>query len=312
VGQRTSLPKYRPTTESPTRTRLPTNAGSSHNRRNLLICLVGTFTLFLVGSSNVLLILASTSRLLPRNTQIGLVTLALSATLTLVISLIGIPIGFTYMYFFGGVISTKAIKLYLFITKGTHVIGSKTSELSIVQASRGLKLKLRRQIMYFGFILAVVLPFATYEANHKDIPLISPLARTTDIVSLITQDFVTLTMTASLMLPLVALALPYFGGLRLRSIDVGPFHTTVLSMVIGASGGFSLLYTALTRPIFNILAYIFLLLIGVCWSFAIGCNLAAEPADRRIARIVLAEKVSSRVVSSKIWLENPPGKFREV
>ncbi len=229
--------------------------GSSHNRRNLLICLVGTFTLFLVGSSTVLLILASASRVLPRNAQVGLLTLALSATLTLVISLIGIPIGFTYMYFFGGVISTKAIKLYLFITKGTHVIGSKRSELSMVQASRGVKLKLRRQIVYFGFILAVVVPFATYEANHKDIPLISPLARTTDIVSLI---------------------------------------------------------TALTRPIFSILAYLFLLLIGVCWCFAIGCNLAADPADRHIARIVLAQKVSSRVVSSRIWLENPPGKFREV
>ena len=288
------------------------DTGSSHNRRNLLVCFVATFTLFLIGSSTVLLILASASRALPRNAQVGLLTLALSATLTLVISLIGIPIGFTYMYFFGGVVSTKAIKLYLFITKGTHVIGSKTSELSMVQVSRGLKLKLRRQVMYFGFILAVVVPFATYEANHKDIPLISPLARTTDIVSLITQDFVTLTMTASLMLPLVALALPYFGGLRLRSIDVGPFHTTVLSMIIGASGGFSLLYTALTRPIFSILAYLFLLLIGVCWCFAIGCNLAADPADRHIARVVLAQKVSSRVVSSKIWLENPPGKFREV
>ena len=288
------------------------DTGCSHNRRNSLICLVSTFTLFLIGSSTVLLILASASRVLPRNAQVGLLTLALSTTLTFVISLIGIPIGFTYMYFFGGVVSTKAIKLYLFITKGTHVIGSKSSELSMVQASRGLRLKLRRQIMYFGFILAVVVPFATYEANHKDIPLISPLARTTDIVSLITQDFVTLTMTASLMLPLVALALPYFGGLRLRSIDVGPFHTTVLSMIIGASGGFSLLYTALTRPIFSILAYLFLLLIGVCWCFAIGCNLAADPADRRIARIVLAQKVSSRVVSSRIWLENPPGKFREV
>ena len=285
---------------------------SSHNRRNVFVCSVGTFILFFIGSSTVLLILASTSRVLPRNTQVGLLTLGLSAALTLVVSLIGVPIGFTYMYFFGGVISTKAIKLYLFFTKGTHVIGSKTSELSIVQASRGLKLKLRRQIMYFGFILAVVVPFATYEANHKDIPLISPLARTTDIVSLITQDFVTLTMTSSLMLPLVALALPYFGGLRLRSIDVGPFHTTVLSTVIGASGGFSLLYTALTRPIFSTLAYIFLLLIGVCWCFALGCNLAADPANRRIAHVVLTEKVSSRVVSSKIWLENPPGKFREV
>ncbi|OLD34079.1 MAG: hypothetical protein AUI50_08070 [Crenarchaeota archaeon 13_1_40CM_2_52_14] len=291
---------------------MSTDRETSHNRRNALVCSIGTFSLFLVGSSTVLVFLASASGVLPRNTQVGLLTLALSATLSIVISLVGIPIGFTYMYFFGGVVSTKAIKLYLFITKGTHVIESKTSELSALQASRGLKLKLRRQIMYFVFILAVVVPFASYEAKHKDIPFFSPLARTTDIVSLITQDFVTLTMTASLMLPLVALALPYLGGLRLRSIDVGPFHTTVLSMVIGASGGFSLLYTALTRPVLSVLAYVFLLLIGVCWCFAIGCNLGADPANRHIAHIVLAEKVSSRVVSSKIWLENPPGKFREV
>ena len=291
---------------------MSTAGESSHNRRNILVCFIGTFCLFLVGSSTVLVFLASASGVLPRNTQVGLLTFALSATLSIVISLVGIPIGFTFMYFFGGVVSTKAIKLYLFVTRGTHVIGSKTSELSAVQASHGLKLKLRRQIIYFGFILSVVVPFASYEAKHKDIPFFSPLARTTDIVSLITQDFVTLTMTASLMLPLVALALPYFGGLRLRSIDVGPFHTTVLSMVIGASGGFSLLYTALTRPMLSVLAYVFLLLIGVCWCFAIGCNLAADPANRHIAHIVLAEKVSSRVVSSKIWLENPPGKFREV
>jgi MFS family permease len=291
---------------------MSTDGESSHNRRSLVICSVGTFALFLIGSSTVLLLLGSTIRTLPRNTSVGLLTIALSATLSVVISLIAIPIGFTYMYFFGGVVSTRAIKLYLFITRGTHVIGSKTSELSAIQASRGLKLKLRRQIMYFGFILAVVVPFATYEAKHKDLPFFSPLARTTDIVSLITQDFVTLTMTASLMLPLVALTLPYFGGLRLRSIDAGPFHTTVLSSVVGASGGFALLYTALTQPILSVLAYIFFLLIGVCWCFALGCNLAADPADRHIARIVLAEKVSSRVVSSKIWLENPPGKFREV
>ena len=290
---------------------MSTAGESSHNRRNIFVCSIGTFSLFLVGSSTVLVFLASAG-VLPRNTQVGLLTFVLSATLSIVISLVGIPIGFTFMYFFGGVVSTKAIKLYLFVTRGTHVIGSKTSELSAVQASHGLKLKLRRQSMYFGFILAVVVPFASYEAKHKDIPFFSPLARTTDIVSLITQDFVTLTMTASLMLPLLALALPYFGGLRLRSIDVGPFHTTVLSMVIGASGGFSLLYTALTRPMLSVLAYLFLLLIGVCWCFAIGCNLAADPANRHIAHIVLAEKVSSRVVSSKIWLENPPGKFREV
>src|SRR5207249_7225672 len=119
--------------------------GSSHNSRNLLICSVGTFALFFIGSSTVLLVLESTSRVLPRNAQLGILTLALSATLAVVVSLIGIPIGFAYMYFFGGVVSTKAIKLYLFITKGTHVISSKASELAAVQASRGLKLKLRRR-----------------------------------------------------------------------------------------------------------------------------------------------------------------------
>src|SRR5207237_8531651 len=156
--------------------------------------------------------------------------------------------------------------------------------------------------MYFGFIVSVVVPFATYEAKHKDLPFFSPLAPTTDIVTLITQDFITLTMTASLMLPLVALALPYFGGLRLRSIDVGPFHTTVLSMVVGASGGFALLYAALTQPILSVLGYIFLLLIGVCWCFALGCNLAAGPAARHIARSVLAQNGSCSVVSSKVGL----------
>src|SRR5216684_2082429 len=123
--------------------RLSTETRSSHNRRNLLVCFVATFILFFIGSSTVLPILASANRILPRNAQVGLLTLALSATLTVVVSLIGIPIGFTYMYFFGGVISTKAIKLYLFVTKGIHVIGSKTTELSMVQASRGLRLKLR-------------------------------------------------------------------------------------------------------------------------------------------------------------------------
>ncbi len=216
------------------------------------------------------------------------------------------------MYFFGGVLSTKAIKFYLFVTRGIHVIGSKHSELSKIQNSHGVRIKLRRQAMYFGFILAVVLPFATYESNHKDIPPISPFQSTTNIVSLVAQDFVVLTMTASLMVPIIALALPYFGGLRLRSIDVGPFHTTVLSMVIGASGGFSLLYAALSRPILYVLAYLFFLLVGVCWCFAIGCNIAADPAVRYVARIVLTEKVNSRVGPSKIWLENPPGKLREI
>ena len=72
------------------------------------------------------------------------------------------------------------------------------------------------------------------------------------------------------------------------------------------------MYTALTRPTFTVLAYVFFLLVGVCWCFATGCNLAADPSDRHIAHLVLGEKVGSRVVSSRIWLENPPGKFREI
>ncbi len=267
--------------------------------------------MFIVGSIPVLSFLLA-DKFLPRNTQLSTLTLELAVTLTIVISIIAIPLGFIYMYFFGGVLSTKAIKLYLFVTKGKHVITSKMSELEAIRAGKGFKLTLRRQLTYFAFVLAVVVSFAIYLAQHKDLPIVSPLTRTSDVISLITQDFITLTMSGSLMIPVVALALPYFGGLRLRTIDVGPFHTTVLSIVIGVSGGFSLLYSILTRPVVNLLVYYLFLFMGVCWCFAIGCNLAADPANRHIVQSVLSQKATSRLVSSKIWLENPPGQFKEI
>jgi hypothetical protein len=215
------------------------------------------------------------------------------------------------MYLFGGVLSTRAIKLYLFITKGKHVITSKLSELEAIKISKGLKLALKRQVSYFGFLLAVVVSFAIYLSKNRSLP-VAQISSHSDVVSLMTQEFVTLTMAGSLMIPIVALALPYFGGLRLRTIDVGPFHTMVLSMVVGASGGFTLLYSLLAKPVLTLLLYYVLLFMGVCWSFAIGCNLAADSSIRHIIRTVLREKTGSRLISSKIWLENPPGQFREI
>lgn len=279
--------------------------------RNSLVCLSGTFILFIFGC----LAIFSASlvgRYLQRNVETTSLTLQLSLTLTIVISIIAIPLGYLYMYLFGGVLSTKAIKLYLFITKGKHVITSKLSELEAIKLSKGLKLALKRQVTYFGFLLAVVVSFAIYLSKNRSLPVVTQISRNSDMVSLMTQEFVTLTMAGSLMIPIVALALPYFGGLRLRTVDVGPFHTTVLSMVVGASGGFTLLYSILARPVLTILLYYVLLFMGVCWSFAIGCNLAADSSIRHIVRTVLREKTSSRLISSKIWLENPPGQFREI
>ncbi len=111
------------------------------------------------------------------------------------------------------------------------MVGRKPSRTSV---------KLRRQLTFFGFIFAVVVSFASYMANHRE-PLVVPIGGTRDIGTLLVGDCVTLTMSASLVIPIVTLALPYFGGLRLRSIDVGPFHTMILSAIIGASGGFTLL-----------------------------------------------------------------------
>lgn len=192
------------------------------------------------------------------------------------------------------------------------MIASRTADLEEVAHGRGNRLTLRRQFIYFGFILAVVVSFAIYLSRHGVFPIVSPLARTSDVISLITQDYITLTMSGSLMVPIVALALPYFGGLRLRTIDAGPFHTSLLTFVVGASGGFTLLYSILARPVINLLVYYLLLFMGVCWCFALGCNLAADPANRQIVRDVLSVRGSSKLVTSKIWLENPPGKFVEI
>jgi hypothetical protein len=166
-------------------------------------------------------------------------------------------------------------------------------------------------LTYFPIILAVVISFAIYLSKHR-LPVVSSFAKTSDVLSLITGDYITLTVIGSMMVPVVALALPYLGGLRLRTIDVGPFHTTVLTLVVGVSGGFTLVYSIETQPTISLLAHWSLLFMGVCWCFAIGCSLAADPANRQIIRSVLSEKTSSKLISSKIWLQSTQGQFREV
>jgi len=216
------------------------------------------------------------------------------------------------MLFFGGVTSTRAIKLYLFLTRGKTIITSKSSELQGFSTGKGWSSKPKRQIIYFGFILAVVISFAIYLTRHATFPIVAPLTSASEATPIIAKDYLILTMEASLMIPIVTLALPYFGGLRLRTIDVGPFHTTILTFLVGASGGFTLLYSILARPEVTFLLYYLFLFMGVCWCFAIGCNLAADPSNRLIVRDVLAESLTSKLVSSKIWLENPSGKFVEI
>ncbi len=283
----------------------------SRNRRNFCLCLATSFVLFLIGSVQVLNFLLA-DRFIPRNTQTGPLIIELAVVSTLVISLIAIPLGYTYMFFFGGVVSTRAIKLYLYVMRGKSVIASKAADIEEIAKGKGRRLTLRRQLVYFGFVLAVVVSLAIYMSRHGVFPIVSPLSKTSDIISLITQDYITLTMSGSLMVPVVALALPYFGGLRLRTIDVGPFHTSLLTFVVGASGGFTLLYSILARPVLSLLIYYLLLFMGVCWCFALGCNLAADPANRQIAHDVLSSKKTSKLLSSKIWLETPQGKFVEV
>jgi hypothetical protein len=250
----------------------------------------------------------------PGNTQLAITALELGLISTLVISCVAIPLGYAYMYFFGGFVSTKAIKLYLWITRGTHIVTSKVSELEAISRGKGVRMTLRRQLTYFPIILSVIISFAIYLSKHH-LPVVSSVAKTSDVISLISSiigDYIVLTMIGSLMVPVVALALPYLGGLRLRTIDVGPFHTTVLSLVVGISGGFTLLYSIETKPTILILTYWLLLFMGICWCFALGCSLAADPANRHIVRNVLSEKTSSKLISSKIWLQSAQGQFREV
>src|SRR5437879_10022594 len=172
--------------------------------------------------------------------------------LMLFVAPLAVLVGFMYMYFSGVILSTRAMKLYLFVMRGRHVVTPRKSEYADLSARKGLHLNLRRQFVYFFFILCVVVSFATYLAKRRALPLVATFTRTPDIATTISKDFVTLTIAAQLMLPILTLALPYFGGLRVRSIDTGLCHTTLIEGVISASGGFSLLYTLLERPAFYI------------------------------------------------------------
>jgi len=61
--------------------------------------------------------------------------------------------------FFGGVISTRLIKLYLWLMHGKTIIVSKASDLEVLARAREHRPLLRRQMVYFGSILAVVVSF---------------------------------------------------------------------------------------------------------------------------------------------------------
>src|SRR5207249_9621164 len=156
----------------------------------------------------------------------------------------------------------------------------------------------------------IVAEFSFFFINIQRVSILSPLFKTSDIISLITQDYVVLTMAGSLMIP-AAPAPPYFGGLRLRKIDVEP-HTAVLTSIVGASRGFTPISSMLARPVISLLIYYLLLFMGVCWSFALGCNLVADPAKRHLAKNVLSEKLTSKLVSSKSGSKTRSEKFVEV
>jgi hypothetical protein len=183
----------------------------SHNGRNIFLLSLTSLVLFFISSLQVLNFLVA-DKFIPRNTPLAAVSVELAIVTTLVISLIAIPLGYGYMFFFGGVLSTRAIKLYLYVMRGKTVIASKTDYLEKMAKGSGHNLLLKRQGIYFGFILAVVVSFAIYLSRNGVFPVVSPLVHTSDVISLITQDYVTLTMSGSLMLPVVALALPYFGA----------------------------------------------------------------------------------------------------
>src|SRR5215831_1991220 len=142
-----------------------------HNRRNLFICLLGTWALFSVGSATGLSV-ASRDYVSP---NVGLVPLSLelSLELTIFVAPLAVLVAFAYTYFFGGMLSTKAMRLYLFIMRGRHVVTPSKSEYADLSVKSGLHLKMRRQFIYFFCILCVVVSYATYLAKRRTLPLVS-------------------------------------------------------------------------------------------------------------------------------------------
>ena len=96
-----------------------------HNKRNLLFCIIGMWFLFSIGAGTVLSIA-------PRNFVSDAIprlplSLELGVGLLLFVGPLAVLVGFIYMYIFGGVISTRAMRLYLFILRGRHVVTPRKS-----------------------------------------------------------------------------------------------------------------------------------------------------------------------------------------
>src|SRR5207245_3035324 len=110
--------------------------------------------LFSFGSGTVLSIapknfLSDAVPMLPLSLELGM-------GLMLFVAPLAVLVGFMYMYFFGGILSTRAMKLYLFVMRGRHVVTLRKSEYADLSARQGLYLELRLDLVYFFFLLCVV------------------------------------------------------------------------------------------------------------------------------------------------------------
>src|SRR5437879_4949370 len=66
-------------------------------------------------------------------------SLELGMGLMLFVAPLAVLVGFMYMYFFGGILSTRAMKIYLFVMRGRHVVTARIcdgADLAVLEVLR--------------------------------------------------------------------------------------------------------------------------------------------------------------------------------
>jgi len=206
---------------------------------------------------------------------------------------------YRYMLFFGGVISTRVIKLYLWLMHGKTVIASKASDLEVLARAREQRPLLRRQMGLLrvhphGCRIVCDLPVETKSLPHS-------LSALQDVRHHVSDQS--------------GLGRPHYGwvahvtgcgtctsllwGLRLRTIDVGLLHTAILTSLVGASRRSR--RSTRSRPAGHQSTDLLLdPLHGRLLVVRSRLQSGGGPSKQAHCNNVLSEKLTSKLVSSKI------------
>jgi len=229
-------------------------------------------------------------------------------------------LGYGTVVLIGGVASLRLAEFLARVTRSKHVIEI------IDEKPQTLRQKIQTE--YFTlimpllvFVLSMVIVWDVYNLHEDSTSIFHPLLHWLDVLSKPTGiGPITFAIDAiPAMITLIAISgitpaivLPYFRKFKITGVNSGPFHTTLLTTVLGFVIGLGAIL-AIVGLVYETLwvgkepryyHYVIPAMLGLCIHYTIGAYLGREKSEKMITK-TLEQQSRKRVVQGTVHIRGP-------